>query len=264
MQLGSGTRYYYLSDGRGSITGVVDSVGTVRNSYRYSPWGQLEDSTESVANTVGFSGRDYDRVTGLYYHRARSYDPTLGRFIQEDPIGLGDGVNLFQYAAGDPINHRDPSGLDCRNSDGTERPCRVTWSQADNPDQNVRGFVLEFIQELADLAGLDLVLSSGRRQGPCYLTSPDGRGSAHNCGLAVDISGVGGVDIDQGDDFNTESTDLVARLIAIAQTMFPTREIYGPLGLLRNANEDGWVELINQALQDGHYDHLHLAFFPLN
>jgi RHS repeat-associated protein len=111
MQLGSGTRYYFLSDRKGNTTGVLDSTGVVVNKYRYSPWGRLEDSVETVANTIRFASRDYDSVTGLYFNRARFYDPVAGRFAQSDPIGLEGGVNLYAYAASDPVNRRDPSGL---------------------------------------------------------------------------------------------------------------------------------------------------------
>ena len=108
MQLGSGARYYYLADGRGNIIGLVDSEGILRNSYRYGPWGSLQDSTEAVTNTVNFGGRPRDNATGLYHNRAREYDPVAGRFIRQDPIGLAGGVNLYGFAAGDPVNLRDP------------------------------------------------------------------------------------------------------------------------------------------------------------
>lgn len=57
-----------------------------------------------------YTGRE-DDGSGLYYYRARYYDPALGRFISEDPLGFDAGdINLYQYAAANPINHNDPSG----------------------------------------------------------------------------------------------------------------------------------------------------------
>ena len=60
-----------------------------------------------------FTGREYDSETGLYFYRARYYDPAIGRFIQEDPIGFKSGeVNFYIYSRNNPINYKDPNGLD--------------------------------------------------------------------------------------------------------------------------------------------------------
>ena len=68
-----------------------------------------------IENRYAYTGRELENETGLYYYRARYYDPELGRFISEDPIGFSGGdVNLFRYVENDPINRVDPSGLDFR------------------------------------------------------------------------------------------------------------------------------------------------------
>jgi len=61
--------------------------------------------------THAFTGREWDPETGLYYYRARYYDPKLGRFISEDPIGFDGGVNFYGYVGGNPVNRVDPTGL---------------------------------------------------------------------------------------------------------------------------------------------------------
>ncbi|MDN5931989.1 MAG: RHS repeat-associated core domain-containing protein, partial [Pseudonocardia sp.] len=58
-----------------------------------------------------WTGREWDAELGLYFHRARYYDPKVGRFIQEDPIGYAGGGNLYTYVGGSPIEATDPSGL---------------------------------------------------------------------------------------------------------------------------------------------------------
>jgi RHS repeat-associated protein len=73
-------------------------------------WGNLE----SGASTPGyaFTGREWDPETGLYYYRARYYDPKAGRFLGEDPIGFQGGVNFYAYVGSNPSSLRDPYGLD--------------------------------------------------------------------------------------------------------------------------------------------------------
>jgi len=57
-----------------------------------------------------YTGREYDRGTGLYYYRARYYDPEIGRFISEDPLGFKAGINFYAYVGNNSVNRNDPSG----------------------------------------------------------------------------------------------------------------------------------------------------------
>jgi RHS repeat-associated protein len=54
-------------------------------------------SSGTVTNSFRYTGRDFDLETGLCYYRAQYYDPTIGRFISEDPIGFGGGTNHYAY-----------------------------------------------------------------------------------------------------------------------------------------------------------------------
>jgi RHS repeat-associated protein len=113
-----GQRYYYLTDGPGNVTGLVDTSGNLVNEYRYGPWGTTEYVRETIPQPFRFTARELDAETGLYYFRARYYDPAVGRFISEDPAGLAGGLNLYVYADNDPVNGRDPFGLKpCNNGD---------------------------------------------------------------------------------------------------------------------------------------------------
>lgn len=108
---GSATTYYYATESPGHVIGLIDSSNLLVARYSYSPWGQLQHMVGSVPNVLLFGAREYDSETGLYYNRARYYDPSLGRFISEDPIGLRGGINPYVYASNDPVNNLDPSGL---------------------------------------------------------------------------------------------------------------------------------------------------------
>lgn len=63
-----------------------------------------------MSTTVRYTGRQFDSETGLYYYRARYYDPNLGRFMSEDPIGFRGGTNFYSYVQSNPIDATDPSG----------------------------------------------------------------------------------------------------------------------------------------------------------
>jgi len=106
-----GRKYYYLRDASaGHVVALIDSAGNIKNHYRYAPYGALEDSSESVSNSLRYTSREYDAESQLYYYRSRYYDPSLSRFVSEDPIGLNGGINTFAYAGGDPVNRVDPFG----------------------------------------------------------------------------------------------------------------------------------------------------------
>jgi RHS repeat-associated protein len=63
-------------------------------------------------NRFLFTSREFDQETGLYYYRARYYNPQIGRFLQTDPVGYGAGMNMYGYCGNSPIIMADPSGLD--------------------------------------------------------------------------------------------------------------------------------------------------------
>jgi len=110
--------YYYIQDHSRNVLGLLarTSTGvTIDNQYRYDPFGNVQgNNVSNVPNARQFAGREYDTETQLYYDRARYLDPTLGRFVSEDPIGLSGGINLYAFVGNDPVNGWDPSGTKCK------------------------------------------------------------------------------------------------------------------------------------------------------
>jgi RHS repeat-associated protein len=94
------------------LDGYSYSSGTLLNQISYDSFGNLTNQTNaSVTFRFGYTGREFDSETGQYYYRARYYDPKVGRFTSEDPIGFSAGdTNLSRYVFNSPTNFTDPSG----------------------------------------------------------------------------------------------------------------------------------------------------------
>jgi len=107
------TDYYYLQDGLGSVTAITSEEGEVLQEYTYSVFGEiLEQSADSIENRFTYTAREWDGEVGLFYYRNRFYNPQIGRFISEDPVGFAGGdINLYRYVYDNPTNFTDPEGL---------------------------------------------------------------------------------------------------------------------------------------------------------
>jgi len=110
--------YYFLFDGLGSVTEVVDGSENTQNSYRYEAWGQVKSSTENITNPyryIGAYGVHWDPSPALYFMQARYYAPDIGRFITPDPVrgAMLDPISLYRYlyVKNNPATLADPIGL---------------------------------------------------------------------------------------------------------------------------------------------------------
>jgi RHS repeat-associated protein len=108
------TTSYYHVDGLGSVTSLRSSAGSIANTYTYDSYGKLTASTGSLVNPFRYTARESDPETGLYYYRARYYDPSTGRFLGEDLFkfdGAEQNPNLYWYVRNSSTNVIDPLGL---------------------------------------------------------------------------------------------------------------------------------------------------------
>lgn len=147
-----------LTDALGSTIALGSSTGTIPTTYTYDPFGVPTLAGTASTNRTQFTGREWDS-TGLQYSRARYYNPAIGRFISEDPIGFGGGdVNLYAYVGNSPSQFKDPSGLNAVSD-------AYGWYQ-DNVALPTMNFLVDTVHPFAYdyLPGYGLGYAVGRRK----------------------------------------------------------------------------------------------------
>lgn len=109
-----GETYYYLFDGLGSIVGLTDNEGEIVQQNEYDSFGNLKQEGDEIKQPYAFTGREFDKETGLYFYRARYYDPKIGRFISRDQVvgsaSFPQSLNRYSYVYNNPANYIDPNG----------------------------------------------------------------------------------------------------------------------------------------------------------
>jgi RHS repeat-associated protein len=129
---------YYDFDANGSTAGLTDDSGRYVNRYAYDPFGRKLTSTEALANPFEFVGQAgvMNDGNGLTFMGARYYDPEMGRFLTEDPIGISGGdLNLYRYVGNAPLMQKDPSGYQtattwCWQEEGQWLPMTIYYNNS--------------------------------------------------------------------------------------------------------------------------------------
>ena len=116
QEYASGGVRWLLTDHLGTTRDIVGHAGALLNHIKYDSFGNIVSQSNAADSTrYLFTGREYEAELasdsgGFYYYRARFYDPSIGKFIQRDPLGFADGTNYYEYVGSNPIGFTDPTG----------------------------------------------------------------------------------------------------------------------------------------------------------
>ena len=129
------------ADHLGTPTLLTNQLGQVVVDIEAMPFGETYIDYAEVTHNRRFPGQYKDEETGLHYNYFRDYDPSLGRYIQSDPIGLAGGLNTYAYVGGNPMMYTDPTGLFKAHGNwcGPDHTggFSKSWSQLDSAERSV-------------------------------------------------------------------------------------------------------------------------------
>lgn len=285
-----------VMDALGNVAGSVvnDSIGL---RYTWDVWGANHSRDWNGMEVLGWKGLPTPTSTGLVNMRARWYDPDLGRFLSEDPIGLDGGINPYTFADDDPINGADPSGTLATDAQGGV--CSITATSCGDPlafpgaisaeaaslfgngsatigDVSFLGGVgrltfspgvlwkqVDAVLRAAVLSAaqdLDVTLNIFSAFDPSH--APGQAFSWHRLGLAVDINEVNGVRFSDMTDDEAHWTALEVGVDILSG--IPTsrwREFFGPGFIIKFGGSPLRPDQIQRLLPQ-HRSHLHIAITP--
>jgi RHS repeat-associated protein len=156
------SRYFIYADHINTPRAVSDKTGKVVWRWDSEAFGTTAANEDPDKDGKIFTfnlrlpGQYYDKGTGLHYNYFRDYDPSIGRYIQSDPIGLAGGINTYVYVLSNPVNHIDSSGLKWSFYDGLD----YVWTKYEKFQQ------YKFVKKITDSIGQTIDIIKSKKDGP--------------------------------------------------------------------------------------------------
>ncbi len=232
MENAAGNRYFYIKDRQFNIRAISDASGNLVETYDYSAFGLVDIydtqdnkySQSTIGNPYGYTGRRWDSEVALWHFRNRAYSPTLGRFLQRDPAGFVDGLNLYAYVKNNPLRFLDPMGWKARDGFALPNPVEEILNAIQNTYIQSNRSLLALTKTLSDTfnGGFNTFNPLSAEFAVYELT----RGTLKTAGLTAGIP----TNFLFGDIYDTPQTE---RSLSGAFTAGETATIYTP-GVLTN------------------------------
>jgi RHS repeat-associated protein len=167
---GSGQPRFFAPDHVGTVRDLTDGSSSLVARYEFDPWGRRTQVSGSGSTVVGFTGHRVNETGAIFMALYRSYDPSIGRWLSQDPVGLAEGPNLFLYAKNKAVIGFDPFGdQECQRS---ERSCSIAVKgrEIDMWIRFVPGVPLHYFAEITVNGATSIVEAGPGQNGNVYFS----------------------------------------------------------------------------------------------